>query len=263
MMYRMFFIIIMQISFLLALSLAACQKDDEMHDLDGVVLLELREHAPDGERKLGLYAETKDGYPCLNFLIDYELTHASDGIHLHFLGVKAPTFCLTALGPAKAFVDFGKLDHGVHQLQFQLNKEHSDGSLLVSETLVELDIAHMQPASLKLKDYEMRRLQDNHAWGYIHAKSTKPDKEMAAFFDDLWEIGAEKESLDPGNYGFFRITKDDWYFFEQKQQYRPQNPFVFQFDEAFDHLCVLADDYSEHFVIVLYDTQGHYHHNQQ
>ncbi len=250
-------------SFLLALSLAACQKDDEMYDLDGVVMLELREYATDGERKLGLYAETKDGYPCLNFLIDYELTHVSDGIHLHFLGVKAPTVCLTAIGPAKAFVDFGKMDDGLHQLHFKLNNEHSQGSLLVSETLMELNIASMPPASLVFKEHEMVRLENYHAWGYIHAKSTKPDMEMAAFFEDLWDIGAKKESLEPGNYGFFRITEENWYFFENMQQYRPQNPFVVQFDEEFDQLCDLADDYSEQFVIVLYNTWGHYHHNQQ
>lgn len=86
---------------------------------------------------------------------------------------------------------------------------------------------------------------------------------MTDFFQDLWGIGAKEESLEPGNYGFFRVTEDDWYIFEHMQQYRPQNPFVFQFDEAFDQLCTLADEYSEHYVIVLYDTQGHYHHNQQ
>lgn len=263
MMYRIFFIIIMHMSFLLALSFAACQKEEEMHDLSGVVVLELREHAPDGERKLGLYAETKDEYPCLNFLIDYELSHSSDVRHLHFPGVKAPTVCLTALGPAKALIDLGGMDDGLHHLQFLLNEEYSEVKLQVSDTLVEVNIVSIHPGSLEFREKVMFRIDDNHAWGYIHAKSTKPDKEMAAFFQDLWDIGAKEKNLDPGNYGFFRITDDNWYFFDHMQQYRPQNPFVFQFDEDFDLLRTLADDYSEHYVIVLYDTQGQYHHNQQ
>ncbi len=262
-MYRMFFIIIIHISLLLAFSLAACQKDEDMHDLSGPVMLELREYAPEGERKFGLYAETKEEYPCLNFLIDYDLTHTSEGRHLHFLGVKAPTVCLTALGPAKSFVDLGEMDDGLHQLQFMLNEEYSEVNLLVSEEVIEVNMVSAHPGSLMFSEREMYRLDDNYAWGYIHAKSTKPDKEMGVFFQDLWELGATEESLDPGNYGFFRITKDAWYFFEHMQQYQPQNPFVFQFDEQFDQLCTLADDYSAYFVIVLYDVQGHYHHNQQ
>ncbi len=262
-MYRMFFIIIIHISFLLAISLAACQKDKDMHDLSGTVMLELRELAADGERKFGLYAETKEEYPCLNFLIDYDLTHTSDGTHLHLSGVKAPTVCLTALGPAKAFVDLGKMDDGLHQLQFMLNEEYSEVNLLVSKEVVMANMVTIHPVSLEFSEHEMYRLADNHAWGYIHAKSTKPDKEMGAFFQELWELGATEENPDPGNYGFFRITEGAWHYYDHMHQYQPQNPFVFQFDDAFEQLSDLADDYSAHYVIVLYDALGQYHHNQQ
>lgn len=171
-MYRIFFIIIMHMSFLLALGLAACQKDEEMHDLDGAVMIELREHAPEGQRMIGIYAETKDAYPCLNFLIDYTLAHIAEGRHLHFHGVKAPSICLTALGPARAFVDLGDMDGGLHQLQILLNEEYSEVNLLVSKTQVSVNIVSMEPGSLEFSEHEMLRLGDKHTWGYIHPKSS-------------------------------------------------------------------------------------------
>lgn len=262
-MNRLFFIIITHVTLLLAFSMAACQKDEDIHDLSGTVVLELREHAADGLRKLGLYAETKEEYPCLNFAIEFEYTQASNSRHIHFLGVKAPRVCLTALGPAKTFLNLGEMDDGVHELQFMLNEEYSVVNLLVSEELVEVKMISAHPKFLIFREHELYRLTNSHAWGYIHAKSTEPDKEMELFFLDLWDLGATEETLEPGNYGYFRITDEAWYYFDHMHQYQPQNPFVIQFDDEFDQLRDLADEYSEHFVIVLYDAQGHYHHNQQ
>ncbi len=262
-MNRLLFIVMMHISLLLAFSLAACQKDGDMHDLSGTVVLELREHAPDGLRKLGLYAETREEYPCLNFEIEVDYTHTSDSRHIHFLGVKAPRICLTAIGPARTFIDLGEMDEGAHELQFMLNEEYSVVNLVVTEDHVEVKMISAHPEFLEFKEHEMHRLADNHAWGYIHAKSAEPDKEVEAFFQELWELGAVEETLDPGNYGYFRVTEEAWYYFDHLHQYQPQNPFVVQFDDDFSQLIDLADEYSDHFVIVLYDTQGSYHHNQQ
>lgn len=262
-MNRMFLVIFASFSFLAAASLVACQKDDEMHDLSGTVVLELREHAVNGDRQMALYAETREEYPCLNFYIEYSYIKDSDSRHIHFEGVRAPRVCLTAIGPAKAFMGLGKMEEGEHELQFLINEELSISKFLVSEEEVEVKMISASPEFLEFREKVMYRLGDNHAWGYIHAKSSDQEKEIEAFMDELWAMGAIEESLDPANYGFFRITQEAWHFFDHLQEYQPQNPFVFLFEDGFESLTTLADNYSDHFVIVLYDTQGNYYHNQR
>ncbi len=262
-MSRMFFVIFVSFSFLAAASLVACQKDDEIHDLSGMMLLELREHLVNGERQMALYAETREEYPCLNFYLEYSYTKDSDSRHIHFEGVRAPRVCLTAIGRAKAFLSLGEMEEGKHEVQFLINEEFLVSNFLVSEDVLEVKMISDSPEFLEFREKEMHRLGDNHAWGYIHPKSGDQEKEIETFMQELWDMGAIEESLDPANYGFFRITQEAWHFFDHLQEYKPQNPFVFLFDDGFEALTTLADNYSDHFVIVLYDTQGNYYHNQR
>ncbi len=261
-MIRIAFYIIFCISLLMVLSLSACQKEDDMHDLSGVVMLELREVCVDGERLIALYAETREQYPCLNFFIDYEVTKELQQRSVHFKGLHVPKICLTAIGPAKAFIELGKMQKGQHPTDILLNEDHVKTFFHLSEDLLHVEIRSDNAESLEFVEYDMHRLSDAYHWGYMQVLQTEPDKNVEDFLEDLWDAGAQAVSLESGNYGFFRIQEDNIILFDDMHQRKVQNPLLFVFDGDIEVLTGLADDYSETLAISFSNPKGEHYHNQ-
>jgi len=247
----------------LVLGLSACQKEDEMRDLSGVVMIELREVSVDAERKIALYAESREIYPCLNFFIDYEVSKLHSHTYVHFKGLQVPKICLTALGPAKALIHLGAMEPGKHPVDFLLNEDGLGTLFHVSEEHLQVETESGNAEYLEFLELEMHRLSDNRFWGYIQVLQTAPDKGTEAFLNDLWAAGAQPVSYDPGNYGFFRIKGDDTILFDGIHHRNVKNPLLFAFDGDVETLKEIADDYKENLAVSFSNPRGEHYHNQR
>lgn len=252
------------VSIFFVVGLSACQQEDDMHDLSGVVMLELRETCVDQERHVALYAETREQYPCLNFFIEYAVIQGSSQTNVYFKGLQVPKICLTALGPAMAIVETGLMNPGQHPVNFHLNEEDLNTLFHLSEDLLQVELLSDNVEFLEFTELEMHRLSDYHYWGYIQVLRSDSDKNAADFYEDLWDAGAQPVSLEPGNYGFFRIKEEEeTILFDGTYHRKVQNPLLFQFDGDVDVIRDLANDYSENLAISFSNPLGEHHDNQQ
>ncbi len=241
----------------------ACQKETEMDEFPGSLIVELRESFVNNERIPALYVVTQEEFPCANFYIDYTYSHADGQRKIRFNRLVLPGNCLTAFGRAKAFIELESMSEGIHPVYFEVNKNELLTEFHLDEDSLTVDMPLGKIGSILFAENIMYRLPDKYVWGYIHAKAPQSHNDYSQFFQQLLEAGAEEKHLEPGNYGFFRIDEESFVLFVHEMHFHPETPFVLLFDNDFEILTDIAYGLNDDFVIVLYSAKGDVYHNQQ
>ncbi len=234
----------------------ACQREPEMDDFSGKLMVELREVFNGEERQMALYVVTLEEYPCANFQIAYTYTHVAGRRMIIFEGIELSEACITAFGPARTFIGLGDMQEGSHDVHMEINRETIITSFEVKEDLLKMSVLGGYSPYLDFYEKVMHRLSAEHVWGYVHAKMPGAETDYSDFFAQLWQAQAEEETLPPGNYGFFRIGEEYFVLFDHIHHYMPENPIVIRFDGDFQVLREIALEFSEEYVIALYSGKG-------
>lgn len=245
-------------------STSSCSKDLPADDFPGKIVLEPREFFSGKDRHIALYAVTTEEYPCSNFLIGYNRSTTNGGTVIEFKGVQLADDCITIMGPAKAFIDLGLITEASGKMVFEISQEMVRSVFQTTAEYLKIIITEGGSTRLAFSETMMHRLPENYVWGYAHAKTAVGDDAYTVFLNKLHQSGAEKISLEPGNYGFIRVTEDkNMIIFDRKGQIESEHSFVFAYDDDFQILQSIAENFRDEFVIILYSAKGDHFHNQK
>ncbi len=242
----------------------SCRKDSPEDDFPGKMVLEPREFFSGKDRHVALYAVTTEEYPCSNFLIGYNCTTTNGSTIIEFKGVQLADDCITIMGPAKAFIDLGHITEASGKVVFEISQETVRSVFQTTADYLKIIITEGTSTRLAFSETMMHRLPANYVWGYAHAKTAVNDGAYDIFLNKLQQSGAEKRSLAPGNYGFIRVTEDEnIIIFDRKDKIEAEYSFVFFYDNDFQLLQSIAENFRDEFVITLYSAKGDHFHNQK
>ncbi len=233
-----------------------------MDDFSGKLMVELREVFAGESRQMALFVVTLEEYPCTNFEIEYTYTSVAGRRMILFEGIGLSEACLTAFGPARAFIGLGEMQEGSHDVHMEINRETIITSFDLNEDLLKLSVLGGYSPYLDFYEKEMHRLSADHVWGYVHSKMPGAETDYADFFARLWQVQAEEELLPPGNYGFFRIGEGYFVLFDHINHYMPENPFVIKFDGDFQVLQQIALEFNDEYMVSFYSGKGDVFFNQ-
>ena len=125
----------------LALTLA-CEKEEtlELLPLDSALRVEMTESGEGSSSEFTLVITTEKDYPCQGYTLVREKEVKDSRFTISFTGVKPPEGgCLTALGPAMAFIPLGQLSNGVYGVTIRHGNFSSVGRIEVTDEEVFLD----------------------------------------------------------------------------------------------------------------------------
>lgn len=245
-----------------SMALFNCAEKEKLIDFPVAMEIEIRKHFYQKERQIGLFVKTVQEYECANYQIEYDYTHNAEQRIVDFKGIILPSSCLTAFGPATAFVNFGHMDENQHQVQFLIDQDYLITDFLIGKDKISIIYREDETDLIGFAEKTIYRLTDDYVWGYVLPKSAGHDVDTNDFFNALWKAGAKMQELSPGNYGFFRITGEDMIIFDQEVSHRATFPIICTYEGQFETLSQIADDFSHELIIVLCSAQGDYHRNQ-
>ncbi len=241
----------------------ACQKENDLGSFPVDLRLELREQFVGNQRHMALNVTTVDDYPCANYQVDYRFSSGPQKREVVFKGLFLPDECLTAFGPARAYVEMGLMPPGAHELQLRVGQEHMQTVFHVGIDQIRWKGQDGGAGYLHLADTLIHRVSEHHVWGYVSGKFGEGESDYADFFNDLWDLRAQYQPLSPGNYGFFRVTEDRFILFSNEYQIIPDTPVTILYKEDFYKLEEVAAGYSDTHIIELFSGAGHHFHNQK
>ncbi len=247
---------------LFSISLCGCVDKDDMIDFPVAMEIEIRELFHQNERQLALLMKTVQEYECANYQIEYDYAHQAEKRIVELKGIILPSMCLTAFGPATAFVNFGTMDQGRHEVHFLIDEDYLFTDFLISEDKINVFEKVDEIGLIGFVDKTVYKLSDDYVWGYVMPKTSGDYFDPKNFLDAIWEAGAKNQELSPGNYGFFRITEEEMIIFDHEISHYASFPIICTYEGQFEALSQIADDFAHEFVIVLYSAQGEYHRNQ-
>lgn len=131
---------------MLILFLAGCSKSNpEKETFQADINIGMKESL---EHELMLECSTVKQYECINYSIDNSSAVNGNQVKIEFTGIAKPSICLTAIGPASAKINLGKLVNGSYTISFQTGNEMVSGTLKISGEAYELLLP--APGNIKL-----------------------------------------------------------------------------------------------------------------
>ncbi|WP_017731437.1 hypothetical protein [Nafulsella turpanensis] len=130
------------IGILFLVLLLACEKEEgiELLPVDSALRIEMTESVKESSSEFTLIITTEKDYPCQGYILIREKEVKDNRFTISFTGVKPPEGgCLTALGPAMAFISLGNLTNGVYGVTIHHGNFSSAGRIEVTDEEVFLD----------------------------------------------------------------------------------------------------------------------------
>lgn len=253
--FRLFLIIF-------SIVLYGCVDKEDLVDFPVAMEIEIRELFHQNERQLGLLITTVQEYECSNYQIDYEYIYSAESRIIDFKGIILPSMCQTAFGPATAFVYFGNMDEGRHEVHFLINEDWLSTDFNIGKDKINVYEKVDEIGLISFVENTVYRLSEDYVWGFLMPKTSGDHLDPKEFMDALLKAGAKDQQLSPGNYGFFRVTGEDMIIFDHEVSYNATFPIICTYEGQFETLCQIADDFSHELVVVLYSAHGDYYRNQ-
>lgn len=240
-----------------------CSEKNDLYDLPVPLKVEVRELFLDQKRQPGLMVETFQDYECSNYVIDFEYTQTNENRLIDFKGILLPAMCLTAIGPATAFVYLNEMHESIHETHFLINDELLKTNFEVLQDQINVFVTNNERSGLiKFADKTITRLSNDYIWGHLTPVTDSSHPYYDDFFEKISQAGAKKENLEVGNYGFFRITDSEMIIFDHEKSYHTTLPFIFTYNGQFEPLKEIADSFSNVYIIDIYTANGDYYRNK-
>lgn len=128
----------------IAVAFSACKKDSNTKSINSDIEVE----AIKQDSNIQIIAETILDFPCANYIIDYTIKQEQKRFDINFIKIPDISACLTAFGPARAFIDLGKLKADSYYIDFKLNGQVTPATLTVTSKNIDLTV---NTGNVKLK----------------------------------------------------------------------------------------------------------------
>jgi len=108
----------------------ACGKDFEVQNIDSdlIVAAEL------ASNQVVINAQSEKIYPSGGYQITYNDKVRKNEICIDFKKMQVPEAGFAVFYPATCSIDLGKLEEGEYQIKFKLNKQETNGKLVIGAT---------------------------------------------------------------------------------------------------------------------------------
>ncbi len=235
-----------KLSYLLIIALPVvlgCEKNQSFEKIDSDIIIRMWETLDSTKRTFQLHCQTEEIYPCYNYGISNTFSVFSERIEIKLDGILVPDICLTALGPARAFLDLETLSEGTYGISILINNSQSTGSLIVDPEYYELNLDIKRQVDLKFD--RLNRVPENTIWGRVNYHKSSTEQLAEAFFDSLKVIGAEYRAYRPGDYGYFRIDSDGNKLPPEYPGQKYVKPFIFEYTGEMSDLRTLLKNYRQ------------------
>lgn len=183
-----------------------CAKKETTAPIDSRVLVRPWERLEASGRTLVLDCETERIYGCVNHQLLSVDSRVGSAFGIVFLGVTMPDACLTALGPARARIDLGRIADGSYTLAMRVNERRVRATMDIGRDAIvvtggESEWTHVPRPSL-------RRVPPGTLWGTIGWGPGDQSQAAQAFLDSMATRGAAARTLAAGDYHHFRVEPD-------------------------------------------------------
>ncbi len=210
---------------------------DDVEQIDSKILINLREELSPQGRNLMLDCQTEKIYPCFNFGIMNNVVQKSNLFKIKFLGIFVPEICLTALGPARCYINLGQLNDGNYSLSLEVNGQVISAQLTVSKNVYKIN--YQQNPHFAFKNPELYRVPDNLIWGWIDYYDDSLSVVADSFLDSLQILGAQTVQLEKGDYGFFKVDSLNNLIFSGF----PKRTFAYKYEDTLEEIQELIFRY--------------------
>lgn len=219
------------ITILIALVLFGCEKNDvslEGNAIDSKIAIETREVLEPGNRRITFLCKTERIYPCVNFPLHSDKESSESSLAITFTSVEQTDLCLTALGPATAWIDAGPWPNGEYDIEFNNARLANKGKLIVTDSDIELRFPHQRGISIVRE--VTKRIPEKTYWGVIGYHDKASETLVNEFIQKFKELGADFANQVPGHYFYYEIDATGKRVYDtSKSGYWFAIPFVFQF----------------------------------
>ena len=243
---------------ILLLLFYGCEKDHNIENINSDIIITLWENLENSGRSFELKCETEEEYPCCNYSIlnDFSINYKS--ISINFKKISKPEVCLTAFGPAKAYLNFGYLANDTYDLEIKVINRKSYGKLTVTDNYYSIDLYYQK--KIQLTQYTLNRIPQNTIWGTIEYYTNTSSNLAQSFIDSLQILGATSKTYNSGEYGYFNINSSGSIEPPQNHGYYLIKPYIFEYRNNMDSLKTLVSNYGINYgdslSIILYNDKG-------
>lgn len=243
---------------LISFTFTSCNKDKKGYlPLEKVNFYPFEELTPDG-RNLRLVFYTEKEYPCINHIIRYTNSSTASNFDITLVDVESQTLCLDETGPAKAVVELGLLPSGTFPLNIAVADSVNLGALEISPDKYVISIQN--PKMLEVKYDTLLRIPDYTVWGVIAFSDSTGFPVRDMFLDTLETQGAVPDTLNYGNYGYFKTDSNGVILITDNGGWVYAEPFVYQYTEDWIEIGKIvqyfAFTYPGDIFVYIYNYQG-------
>jgi hypothetical protein len=243
---------------LISITFTSCTKDKKGYlPLEMVNFYPFEELTPEG-RNLRLVFYTEKEYPCINHIIRYTNSSTASNFDITLVDVESQTLCLDETGPAKAVIDFGNLASGTYPLTIMVADSFNTGTIEISTEKYVLSIQN--PQMLEIKYDTLLRIPDFTVWGVIAFSDSTGFPVMEMFLDTLEARGAVPDTLNFGNFGYFKTDSTGEILITDNGGWIYAEPFVYHYTEDWNEIGEIvqyfAFTYPGDIFVYIYNYQG-------
>lgn len=247
--------------FILSLFFACSNDDLDLKSaIDSNIKIELRELLSPNKRELHLYAVTEKIYPCMNYPLTFDQHFEKNSVSITFTEVIEVGICLTALGPARAFIDLSHLRNGVYDFELNNGALKNIGKLTITDAEATLEFFTQNGIEV-IREATMRVPEATY-WGTIGYHSEESVEKVNEFLAQLKNIaGVGSVKQEPGDYFFYQIDQNGEIITRTENSgYHFVKAFIFQIEgeeeKAMEEIISIATSYLDEMYINIETYKG-------
>jgi hypothetical protein len=247
----------------LAILMMNCQNDSllEKNDIDSKIQITPLEIPGTGSPVLGLSCKTEKIYPCFNYPILTNTSFGENKISVTFISVPDIEICLTALGPASAFIDLNNVPNGTYEIELNNGNLKNKGKLIITDTEITLNFKHQ--VGIDILRNTTKRTPPNTYWGTVGYHTESTSDKVNEFLNILKNMDGVTafNNQSPGVYSFYQINQKGEIIPSSLSGYHYVKYFIFQFNgadkETFNNeIDLLASSYYDDMIINFENTHS-------
>jgi hypothetical protein len=231
--------LILLLAGVLAIGLSGC--DLRQRDKDTVIkvspefTVEMYEQASNPD-SLRVVVKTIDEQSCLNNTIRFDASRFGSKLFLSILEIAQAIDCVPGDERIHANAEFGNLANGHYNFQIDLkNTIKNAGYLEVTDDVYRLDFE--DPNGFEIVEMELRRVPNNHVWGYVAYEDEAVSGQSAQDFLAELATATTQRALVTGDYSEFIVDVDQKLILKST----PDQPFFKTFYAQANNLTLLAE----------------------
>lgn len=172
--------------------------------VDPEINLLVREQLGPAPRTLELVATTLQTYPCLNYLLNYDVGRSGDFVSVAFKGIDDSAQCIDGNSNAETSIPLPYLPQGQHSLILKVDREVADtADLWIEDDQISWNDTLFNGFVAQPK--YIRTLPEQLVWGiWLHAPDANRRRLFDRVLDTLTDI--QYPIIPPGHYGHFAVT---------------------------------------------------------